>query len=92
MNEKYIPDPKGYFVCKSNYLITNKELCYKYQANKLNISNPSSYNYNCADCNIDISTAGGKTLQQFSELEQELKNYVDNSKTYTGSPTKTVFR
>jgi hypothetical protein len=92
MTEKYIPDPKGYFVCKNNYLITNKELCYRYQANKLNFSNLNHYNHNCADCNVDISTAGGKTLQQFSELEQELKNHVDNSKTYTGSPSKTVFR
>lgn len=92
MNEKYIPDPKGYFVCKNNYLITNKELCYKYQANKLNIRDINSYNYNCAECNLDISTAGSKSLQQFSELEQELKDHVDNCKTYTGSTTKTAFR
>lgn len=77
MNENYEPHKNGYFVCKDNLLITNTNLCRRYQSNKLENFNTKSYNPNCAKCTINLNAVKGRTLTDYNLLSIELQEAIE---------------
>lgn len=76
----YSPDKNGYFVCKSNVLITNTALCKKQRPNKnsTNFETILLTNPECKKCVIDLTKINTVSLDQFDKLELELNEYINN--------------
>lgn len=91
--DKYVPDKNGYFVCKENVLITNKNLCKRYQFNKFDNSYNRNFNLNCSKCELDINKIKGKTLIDYNILNIELEQVIDelgSTKKYSNYHTDPV--
>jgi hypothetical protein len=72
-NERYSPDPNGYFVCKTKLLITNINLC-KHNKNRDKTSIPED----CSKCKLNLKLIKKTSLENIEDLEIELNTYIDS--------------
>lgn len=88
----YSPDKNGYFVCKTNFLITNTELCKKQRPNKNSHTiNDILHNDQCKHCTIDLTKVNSLSLEYFNKLEEELNEHIDLVHSKSNKPTGLYF-